>query len=283
MLPFSRMDEIRAQRPLLHCISNIVSANDCANLALAVGAGPIMAQAAEESAEITAASHAVVLNTGTPSEDKFLACLRSATAAKQLGIPSVLDPVGIGASSWRHRHIQELLHAFTPSILRVNFSEAQTLLCQESTNHGVDSPSVGLAAERSACAVSLAVKLGTVVLLTGEDDLVTDGVRLLCISGGSDEMTRVTGTGCMLSVLCGAFATVEPDFVLAAALASSLWKLCSRMAQERSAGSGTGSFRVALLDAASRMNSHSFSAAVGSEKGIFIDTIAVPRPDIQCN
>ena len=35
---------IRAQHPLLHCISNIVSANDCANLALAIGASPIMAQ-----------------------------------------------------------------------------------------------------------------------------------------------------------------------------------------------------------------------------------------------
>ena len=64
---------IRAQHPLLHCISNIVSANDCANLALAIGASPIMAQAPQEMADIAALAGAVVLNTGTPDEAKFTA------------------------------------------------------------------------------------------------------------------------------------------------------------------------------------------------------------------
>ena len=64
---------IRAQHPLLHCISNIVSANDCANLALAIGASPIMAQAPQEMADIAALADAVVLNTGTPDEAKFAA------------------------------------------------------------------------------------------------------------------------------------------------------------------------------------------------------------------
>ncbi len=276
MLPFSRLDEIRAQRPLLHCISNIVSANDCANLALAVGAGPIMAQAPQETAEITAASRAVVLNTGTPSEDKFLACLHSARTANELSIPSVLDPVGIAASSWRLKHTEELLSAFSPGILRVNFSEAQTLLHLEGANHGVDSPSAGLVAQRLACALGLATKLGSTVLLTGEDDLVTDGVRLLRISGGSDEMTRVTGTGCMLSVLCGAFLAVEPDCVLAATLASSFWKLCSGIAQERSAGRGVGSFAVALLDAASWMDSNRFAKAISNGENCVVERINNP-------
>ena len=39
------LDKVRRQRPLIHCVSNIVTANDCANLALAVGASPMMAQA----------------------------------------------------------------------------------------------------------------------------------------------------------------------------------------------------------------------------------------------
>lgn len=275
MLPFNRLDEIRAQRPLLHCISNIVAANDCANLALAVGAGPIMAQAPEETAEITASSHAVVINTGTPSEDKFLACLHSGQSAQKLGKPAILDPVGIGASTWRLEHTEALLAAFTPSILRVNLSEAQTLLHLKNTNHGVDSPSVGLSKQRQDCAVSLALRLGTVVLLTGEDDLITDGTRLFRISGGSDEMTRVTGTGCMLSVLCGAFSSVEPDGVLAAALASALWKLCSIMAQTESSGRGVGSFRTALLDAASHMDGASFAEAISQGIGCSIECVGI--------
>ena len=44
MLDFTRLDKVRRQRPLIHCVSNIVTANDCANLALAIGASPIMAQ-----------------------------------------------------------------------------------------------------------------------------------------------------------------------------------------------------------------------------------------------
>lgn len=276
MLPFSRLDEIRAQHPLLHCISNIVSANDCANLALAVGASPIMAQAPEESAEISSSSRAVVLNTGTPSEDKFLACLRSGLAAQEKGIPTVLDPVGIGSSSWRLTHTQELLESFTPSILRINFSESQTLLHIGGANHGVDSPSVGLSRRRIASACSLAFKLNSVVLLSGKEDLITDGTRLLRISGGNDNMARVTGTGCMLSVLCGAFLAVEPDAVLAAALASMFWKLCSNKAQINSSGCGIYSFRTALLDAASCIDSLSFDEAICRSNGCMMELSIIP-------
>ena len=70
----SRLEEVRRRRPLIHCVSNIVSANDCAHLALAVGASPMMAQAPEEMADITAIAAATVLNTGTPDSAKFEAC-----------------------------------------------------------------------------------------------------------------------------------------------------------------------------------------------------------------
>ena len=69
MLDFTRLDKVRRQRPLIHCVSNIVTANDCANLALAVGASPMMAHAPEEMEAISA-----VLNTGTPDAEKFRAC-----------------------------------------------------------------------------------------------------------------------------------------------------------------------------------------------------------------
>ena len=51
MPELARLDDIRKKRPLLHCISNTVTANDCANLALALGASPMMAEAPEEAAE----------------------------------------------------------------------------------------------------------------------------------------------------------------------------------------------------------------------------------------
>ena len=100
MTRFEALAAIRARKPLLHCISNLVTANDCANLALAVGASPIMAQAPQEMADIAVLASAVVLNTGTPDEAKFTATRLAGAAANRRGIPVVLDPVGVGAS-WR--------------------------------------------------------------------------------------------------------------------------------------------------------------------------------------
>ena len=100
MLDFSRLTAIGREKPLLHCVSNIVSANDCANVGLAVGASPMMAQAPEEMAEITARSAATVLNTGTPSAEKFSACMICGVESQRLGQPAR------GAGGGRRGHIR---------------------------------------------------------------------------------------------------------------------------------------------------------------------------------
>ena len=250
MIDFTRLDDIRRQRPLVHCVSNIVSANDCANLALAVGASPMMAQAPEEMADITAISDATVLNTGTPDAAKFDACRVCGREAAALGRPVVLDPVGVGASPWRLENIRRLLAEGSPAMVRVNLGEAQALLRLRSQEQGVDSPAAAARAERLRCAAALARDLHTAVLLSGPEDIVTDGAAAWCCTGGSGRMAQVTGTGCMLSVLCGVFAAVEPDPLAAALLASAFWKVCSRRADRAAGEKGSGSFRAALLDAA---------------------------------
>ena len=250
MLDFTRLDKVRRQRPLIHCVSNIVTANDCANLALAVGASPMMAQAPEEMEAISAVSDATVLNTGTPDAEKFRACRICAASARH---PMVLDPVGVGASPWRLGQVRALLDLFTPSILRVNLGEARALLGTDGQEQGVDSPGRSDLEQRVRAARTLAAKLGCAVLLTGAKDVVSDGERTAAISGGSGLMPLVTGSGCMLSALCGAFAAVERDAFKAACAASLYWKRCSELAGELSGNRGSGSFRAALMDAACRV------------------------------
>ena len=250
MLDFTRLDIVRRQRPLIHCVSNIVTANDCANLALAVGASPMMAQAPEEMEAISAVSDATVLNTGTPDAEKFRACRICAVSARH---PVVLDPVGVGASPLRLVQFRALLDLFTPSILRVNLGEARALLGSDGQEQGVDSPLPASREARRDTAMDLARRRGTAVLLSGPEDLITDGARVWCVTGGSGRMSLVTGTGCMLSVLCGVFAAVEPDAAAAAALASAFWKICARRAEHLAADRGSGSFRTALLDAANTL------------------------------
>lgn len=251
---------IRAAHPLVHCISNIVTANDCANLALAVGASPMMAQAPEEMDQVAALAGAVVLNTGTPDEAKFAAACRAGAAANRCGTPVVLDPVGVGASAWRLEHIGALLKEVRPAIVRVNYGEAAALLGLEPAEHGVDS----LAAPQNAAAraAALAQRLGAVVLLSGVEDLVTDGAVVLRVQGGNDRMRMVTGAGCMLSVLCGAFAAAQPDAPLASAAGASLfWKLCAARAGQDAPGPGT--LRIRLMDCAAALTDEDLTAARG--------------------
>ena len=254
-MPFHAiLDKIRCQKPLVHCISNIVTANDCANLLLAIGASPMMAQAPEEMKEITDISSATVLNTGTPDAARFAACGICGAHANRIHRPVVLDPVGVGASNWRLENVQRLLTAFVPDLVRVNLSEAQALLGLRAQERGVDSAAVPDMEDAERCAVELARRLGCAVLLSSATDIATDGSEILRISGGSPRVTAVTGSGCMLSALCGAFLAVSDDSLHAAYAASAFWKRSSEHAEAHCADSGMGSFHMALIDAASLRN-----------------------------
>ena len=256
---------VRAKRPLVHCISNIVTANDCANLLLAAGASPMMAEAPEEMAEITRLADATVLNTGTPSAGKYAAARICLEESNRLGKPVVLDPVGVGAGSWRLARVAELLESGTPDIVRVNLAEAEALLGLGSAEQGVDSPGRTKTEHRLAAARALAAKLGCTVLLTGARDIVSDGARSAAISGGSELMPLVTGGGCMLSALCGAILTVEGDAFAAACAASLCWKRGSELAEQMSGRAGPGSLRASLMDAAMAMTDAALAAAAQPE------------------
>ena len=242
-------DSVSLKKPLVHCISNIVSANDCANLLLAIGASPIMAQAPEEMEEISSISDALVLNTGTPSEEKFKACRIAGITANSRRIPVILDPVGIGASSWRLKHINGLLSEIHPSIIRANNAEARALLGIFGLEHGVDSEQDETGTE-AELAMRLAQKYNCTVLLSGRDDIISDCHSTATISGGSLRMKQITGAGCMLSVLCGAFAAVADPFDAAKAGAK-LWKKAAEYAEKTAENKGPGSFHYALFDSVS--------------------------------
>ena len=253
MTEFTQLQRIRQARSLVHCVSNIVSANDCANLALAIGASPMMALAPEEMEEITRISASTVLNTGTPDRERFHTCELCFRHAAALARPVILDPVGVGASRWRLREVKALLEKYRPTILRVNLGEVRALCGELGREQGVDSVGDASQAERLLLAKTAAEAYGTTVLLSGKTDLIHDGSRAVLVRGGSDRIGLVTGTGDMLSVLCGAFAAAEPDPLTAAILASSFWKLCAERAEAAAADKGTGELRSALLREAERI------------------------------
>jgi len=234
---------VRGQRPLVHYMPNWVTANDVANALLAFGASPIMAVARDEVADINSA--ALALNLGTPIAERFAAAERAGRAAAGCNVPIVVDPVGIGATPFRRTHVQHLLAAVPVTILRLNRGEAATLLGDDTTVQGVDAPV--LHDDPAQIARRLAQQHGCVAAISGALDIVSDGERTLCIENGHALLTRITGTGCMVSGIVAACAAVEGDPLYAAAAALLAFGVAGELAT--ATATGPGSLRAALFDA----------------------------------
>ena len=236
---------VRERRVLVHSITNYVVMNSTANTLLAAGASPVMAHAKEEAAEMASMAAAVVLNIGTLSPAWIEAMHLAGAAANQRGTPVILDPVGSGATGYRTDTARSLVGELDIAAVRGNASEILSLSGADTVTKGVDAAHD--VAEAARVAVRLANDLETVIAITGEVDIVTDGESVLRIEGGHPLMARVTGTGCAATVLVGAFLATGAVPAAAAAGALAFYGLAGELAAQTA--KGPGSFQVALLDA----------------------------------
>jgi hydroxyethylthiazole kinase len=240
------LGKIRASAPLVHNITNFVVMNPSANILLAIGASPVMAHSRKEVADMAAMAGAVVLNIGTLAEKWVEAMVLAAQAANRRGIPVILDPVGAGATGYRTRTVKRILSEATISVIRGNASEVLSLAVDGVKTKGVDS-SLSLSDEIVDAAGAIARQYGCIVAISGEKDLITNGDRVFRVANGVPLMTRVTGLGCGLSAVAGAFCAVSQDDLLAAtAAAFGFYGLCGELAL--SVSDRPGSFFVAFLD-----------------------------------
>ena len=241
---------IREETPLVHNITNYVVMNTTANALLAIGASPVMAHAAEEVEDMVRLARALVINIGTLSPPWIAAMLKAGSAARQRGIPIVLDPVGAGATRYRTETASQILKETPPAIVRGNASEIRALYYAESETKGVDSRHTADAAVEAARGLSK--KHACVVSVSGPVDLIFSGDGLVRVANGHPMMPRVTGLGCTASALTGAFAAVNPSAYEAAAHAMAVMGMAGEMAAEQSPG--PASFQTHFLDALYRLS-----------------------------
>jgi len=242
----------RQRRPLIHCINNHVTSNDCANILLACGGSAIMADDPDEAAEVTAMCDGLVLNIGTPNPRKLEALLRAGKEANRLGHPVILDPVGVGSSSMRRNAGRQLLEQVRFAAIRGNATEITTLVRGTAAHRGVDAdPEEAAVDSINENAKCLSLKTGAVVIVTGDTDIVTDGKTLFRVHNGHPMMKTVTGSGCQLSALLGAYVTANPETPLPAALAAvCAMGLAGQIAHERLTPlDGNASYRNYIIDA----------------------------------
>lgn len=235
---------IRESKPLVHHITNLVVTNDNANTMLAIGALPVMAYAEEEVEEMVAHSQALVLNIGTLTREVVRSAILAGKRANTLGIPVVFDPVGAGATAFRTESARTILQEVKVAVVRGNAAEIAALLGRETRIRGVESS--GEISDPFRLAREAGKILGTTVAVTGKIDYVSDGERTAMIQNGDFLLTRVTGTGCMVTSLCGACVAVEKDALLAASAALGFLGVCAEIAA--SSSRGPGSFRYTLFD-----------------------------------
>lgn len=247
---------VRTSCPLIHNITNYVTVNDCANIVLACGASPIMADDRAEAAEITALCGGLNLNIGTLNSRTVESMLLAGKRANELGHPVVLDPVGVGASGLRTETALRLLKELRLTVIRGNSSEIKTLAVGSGTTKGVDADAADRVTEEGLDAVvrfvkAFAEKSGAVVAVTGAIDVVADGKTAYCIRNGHPMMSSVTGTGCQLSAMTAAFVTANPAYPLeAAAAAVSAMGLAGEIAHGRLTKlDGNASYRNYIIDA----------------------------------
>ena len=271
---------IKEEKPLIHCITNPISIHDCANVVLAVGARPIMAEHPAEVTGITASAGALMLNLGNITDARIESMKRSMRTAMENKIPVLLDLVGVACSDLRLDLAKELLSIGHAAVLKGNMSELLAV-------SGLPSHAIGIDAGGAGCpdcgkygwTVSEVLRAFSrsnqaIVLATGKQDFVTDGERVVLVQNGSAALSGITGTGCMVGALTAAFlpgcedniakemtdsieagvwSGVEMElngrsgnYLAAAVLGTALMGIAGEEAEKISRG--PGSFQVNLLD-----------------------------------
>lgn len=240
---------VRERSPLVYSITNLVAININANVLLAVGASPVMAHAHEEVCDMAAIAQALVLNIGT-LDPYWVESMKLALAtAAQRGIPTVLDPVGAGATPYRNQTLEALLAVASPTVIRGNGSEIMSTAGAAVMTRGVDSSAA--AGDALASAQTLVGRTHGTVCVSGEIDHILDAKkRWASLFNGHAWMTRITGVGCSATALVGAFCAVQPDAWRATVAAMALLGVAGEVAAEKAQlrGLGVGSMAVGLLD-----------------------------------
>lgn len=254
------LNKLKEKKPLVHNITNYVTVNDCANILLAIGASPIMADDLKECADITSIASSLVINIGTLNERTIESMIASGKKANELNIPIVFDPVGVGASDFRNKTAKRILDEVKISVLRGNMSEIKFIAGLESETKGVDASEADLNSDNEEgvnVAKDLAERFNCIVAITGATDIVSDGERVAIIKNGTKMLSNITGTGCMTTALVGAYLGAcdkQNDYFTAAVSGIISMGICGEVAEEKVGHVGLGSFHMGIMDAISNLN-----------------------------
>lgn len=252
------MEVLKRENPLIHMITNYVTVNDLAQVTINYGGLPLMATHHDELKEITKMANGLLVNIGTLEPYQMESSMISMKIAKEKGIPSVLDPVGVQASKLRRDFAKKIILEGEPSLIKGNLAEIKTLIGETSNSIGIDSFEDSLSENTKNKIKEYARERNLIVVVSGVVDFITNGEESASVKNGTYKMSKITGTGCML----GALLTLALSFYDHKDLrfkevvkAVSTWGICGELAEERlREKEGLMTFKHNLLDELSIIN-----------------------------
>lgn len=258
------LKNLKTKNPLIQCITNAVTVNDCANAVLAIGGSPIMAYNEKEVEEIVNIASSLVINIGNPSKDEVKSIKKACHHASKINKPILFDPVGVGISKLRNNLSIDLIKNSNITVIRGNMSEIKAIAKlikpellksnNSSSGKGVDVAESDIITKDNLKVNGLIVKklaeeLNTIIITSGPIDIISDGDKLYAVENGDDIMPLITGSGCMLSAIIGAYIGANEP-LLGGIIASLHMTIAGENAARyvRENNLGTGTFRQRLID-----------------------------------
>lgn len=259
-------DNVRKNKPLIHNITNYVTVHDCANIIIACGGSPIMADEIEEVSDITSICSGLNINIGTLNKNSIEAMFIAGKKANELNHPILLDPVGAGASKLRTETAIKLIKEIRFSVIRGNISEIKALSNGCKNTKGVDADINDIINQNNIetiinLAKNFSEKTGAIIAITGAIDIVANKNNVYIIKNGCPEMSHITGSGCMLSAMTTAFICANPSTKLHACAAS----VCAMglagekaLQKMKNLNAGNASYSNLIIDEIYNMNGNNF-------------------------
>lgn len=249
-------NKVMIDKPLIHCITNHITINDCANIVLSAYGKPIMAEHYEEVSDITSSSSALAINIGNISDDRMKSIMISGKTAYENNIPSIIDIVGVSCSNLRLNFAINFIKKCKPSVIKGNMSEIKSIFGLGTKSKGIDVNEEDIINQDTLnsniyIVKELALKTKSTVIATGAIDIISNGEKIFIIENGCEELSRITGTGCMLNVLIATYISSK-DIIYSAVLGTVVMGISGEISMK---DKGLASFKIQLLDNISTIKS----------------------------
>ena len=248
------MDKAKDENPLVNFLINYVTANELTSITSYFGGTPIMTDDPIDAADVVEYGQvdALVFNIGTVTNKQVNAMIEAGKKATERNVPIILDPVAAGVTPFRSASIKRMLDELKISVIKGNLAEVKACLGVETTSKGVDSNEDESDADQYV--VALARKYNCVVAMTGIEDIITDGKRVVKIKNGTPSLPKVIGTGCTIGALVGTFSGVTDDYFYSAMTGVIIMGIAGEIADQKvDAKLGYYTYKHHLLDTLSVM------------------------------